>query len=76
MTVTIHYRAPNTVNGNPQRVYVVYSGVRGIIAVYDEGYANWIEKKEHRIIIDAVDVSVKEYKRFIATGKKIEEAKK
>lgn len=33
-----HLRAPNSPNGNPQRLFVVYDDGGSVLAVIDEGY--------------------------------------
>ena len=76
-TITMHYKAKNDVNGNPRRCYVVYDVMspNGVVAVYDEGYINCIGNKEHRNVLDSVEVSVSVYNDFIYLGKELGEAK-
>jgi len=74
-TITMHYKTKNDTNGNPRRCYVVYANTstdvtpKNIVAVYDEGYANYIPVEAHRNVVDSVEVPISTYNRFIKLGK-------
>ena len=42
-----------------------------VVAVYDEGYTNWIDNKEHRNVVDSIEVPVGVYNVFIKLGKEL-----
>jgi hypothetical protein len=62
-------RAPQDPNGNPQRVWVVFSTETGeTVAVFDEGYLGRhcvpAEYRDQGAEIASVQVPVNEYKNF------------
>ena len=73
----MHYKTKNDTNGNPRRCYVVYADTstdvtpKNIVAVYDEGYTNYIPVEKHRNVIDSVEVPISTYNRFIKLGKEL-----
>ena len=68
--------APNTPNGNPRRVYVVYSIYGLIVGCYDEGYLGHKALPEeilsHKLIwLHNMKVTVAVYKHYLNWGKDI-----
>lgn len=69
----LHVCAPNSPSGNPRRCYAVLCRSR-VLAVVDEGYegtgalrtAGWAHAVPN--IVGDVDVSVREYKRWLTRG--------
>ena len=76
-TITMHYKTKNDTNGNPRRCYVVYADTstdvtpKNIVAVYDEGYTNYIPVEKHRNVIDSIEVPISTYNGFIKLGKEL-----
>lgn len=72
----IHVCAPNDVNGNPQRCYVVVAGEE-IVAVVDEGYEGEAALREMReadhvaVMPHRINVEPAEYERWIAIGEEL-----
>lgn len=73
MRIAQRIKAPNDVNGNPRRAYLIYKVTHDkyakLEAVYDEGYAGMGEKYPDAIFLVTIDVSATEYKAFIKIGK-------
>ena len=76
-TITMHYKTKNDTNGNPRRCYVVYADTstdvtpKNIVAVYDEGYTNYIPVEKHRNVVDSIEVPISTYNGFIKLGKEL-----
>lgn len=71
MTATLcqNLRAPNDRNGNPQRVWVLYSADGRIVNVIDEGYAGKPEECKTLVELPQVVVRVSEYMTFLLYGR-------
>ena len=73
----MHYKTKNDTNGNPRRCYVVYADTstdvtpKNIVAVYDEGYTNYIPVEKHRNVVDSIEVPISTYNGFIKLGKEL-----
>lgn len=71
----LHLRAPNTPNGNPNRVYVVVDTASGgIVDAYDEGYSDLSQLvpkemlKQSAELMAGITVTATEAKRFLKLG--------
>jgi hypothetical protein len=76
MQVTQQLRAPNDVNGNPRRVWMVYEisdveqlGWARVVAAYDEGYAGTPREVRELTELPSVEVSATEYKLALKQGR-------
>lgn len=57
-----HLSAPNDVNGNPRRLYVVYSTINGeVLKVYDEGYGGLPGELKTELAMIGVVITVQTY---------------
>jgi hypothetical protein len=63
-----HLIAPNDVNGNPRRLYMVQVETNGV-TIYDEGYLGSgaiPEQVRHRVEwLPEIHITAKEYKRLL-----------
>jgi hypothetical protein len=71
--VVVHHRAKNDRNGNPRRVFAVYSNIPLLIGAYDEEYLgeSAIPAKYQALPVITVFTSVPEYKALVKLGEKI-----
>ena len=66
-----HLRAPNDVNGNPRRCYVLYrldDDGAWLVEVRDEGYAGEPREWMAHPHLRPIDVSARVYRRFLSTS--------
>ena len=68
-----HLKARNDVNGNPQRLYVVYELAHDTrlmywetVAVYDEGYGAKPEEIRDLAELPSVEITVEDFERRLA----------
>lgn len=74
-----HLRAKLDVNGNPQRLFVLYEieeselgrGYAKILEVRDEGYAGEPEEFKHYPELPSVDIPLSEYRRLLKMTKEL-----
>lgn len=65
-TVFQHIKAPNDSNGNPRRLYLVYSTETGrLVSVYDEGYGGRPAALRGVVELPPIEVSASEYKAWL-----------
>lgn len=67
-----HIRAPNDANGNPQRLYLVFSiYTPSFVNAYDEGYLGEdaipraVRAASSTVWLPAINVGVTEYRRLL-----------
>lgn len=69
--VATHCKAPNDVNGNPRRLFMVSEVMENgsdLVAVLDEGYnGNDAFRKYYpeAVMLTSIEISAKEYKRLL-----------
>ncbi len=69
-----HLRAPNDVNGNPRRCYVIYSDDATILDVIDEGYVGrpmWVRDLAE---LPEMNITATEYKQWLKMGAEVRES--
>lgn len=73
----IRFAAKNDNNGNPRRVYVLFTsdanGEHMVTQSWDEGYAGWgavpVEYRELAKRADTVNVTVSQYRAYVRAGR-------
>ena len=72
-SIVLHLRAPNDINGNPRRCYVVIGADGAIKGIHDEGYlgpAAWKAPHPNAVEGPSIGVSVSTYNRMMRLARK------
>jgi hypothetical protein len=61
-------RTKNDVNGNPRRVWVIYSLTGLVLSTHDEGYVGKPLEARELVELPSIEVLPTEYRRFVKRG--------
>ena len=59
-----HLKALNDINGNPQRLYVVYDDTGNVVSAHDEGYSGLPKECKNLTELPDIDISQKTYRQW------------
>ncbi len=72
-TMFQHLRASNSLNGNPQRVFVMISLDGCIVGVLDEGYCGLPNVCKGLVELPSINISKSDYHNYIRIGRENKE---